>query len=148
MSDTKFSNMMIMLLVLGLIMTGLGLFITGLAVNYGVDDSEYENISSVFISEQNETQYRLEIAKDRVTNVQEDKTLLDRLTSFFRAGYDTAVVLLDSFSSFNRLINASLRNIPFLGSIGAVLTGVLGGIILIIIIVRLFLHFLIKSDRL
>ena len=141
--------MIIGILVITLIVSGIALFMGGLnqAYNPG-EDHEFDNFTSDFMTEQNTTMSRLDTSRERLTNVKEDTSVLDRLSSFFRAGYDTGVVLIDSFGSFSRLTNTVVRQVPFLGTFGSLLVSVLIGIILIVIVIKIFLHFLIKSDRL
>jgi hypothetical protein len=148
-ADIKFSNMIIGLLVLTLVVSSIALFMGGLNQAYNPGETtEFDNFTSDFVSEQNATMSRLDTARSNLTNVKEDSGVLDRLSSFFRAGYDTSVVLIDSFGSFGRLTNTAIRQIPFLGTFGGLLISILIGIILIVIVVKIFLHFLIKSDRL
>ena len=145
-TGAKLSNMLIAVLVLGLIITGFGFFMNGLNVAYSVDDSVIDNFTSVYTDAQNDTLYRMQSISGNITQVEEGD-FLDRLSSFFRAGYDTAIIAMGSFDDFGRLTNAGIRQIPFLGDYGTIITYNVIGIILIIVIVRIFLHFLIKSDR-
>lgn len=146
-TGTKLSNMIILILVLTLIISGMGVFMSGLNASYSVNDDVINNISTTFLTENQNTLNRLENASAEMLEIEEDANLLDRLSSFFRAGYDTGIVIIGSFSSFGRLINTGVSNIPFLGSYSALLISILSGIILVIVVVRIFLHFLIKSDK-
>jgi hypothetical protein len=147
MSDTKLTGILMSIVVLGLIVTGLSIFITGVASKYGVDRSDLnESFIQTFVTESENTATNLESASDNLLAIKEDKNILDRLASFFKGGYDAAISLRDSLRSTTRLINHSIKEIPFLGSFGSTLA-IYMGIIALIVIIGIFMHFLIKSER-
>ena len=148
MADPKLTQILMSVILLGLIVSGIGLYIFGLGANY---DQSTDNLSDEFVSkfqqESNRTMSRLDSAREDLASVEEDRNVLDRLASFFRSGYDTALTLLDSFTSIGRMINLTMSNIPFLGAFGSQVTTVLISLALITLVVGVFLHFLIKSER-
>lgn len=147
MSEPRLTNMLIGVIFVGLLISGMAIFLTGAADTYGGDtDDINDNFTAVFVNESRSTTSKLETARGDLTSVQEDKTLLDRLGSFFRSGYDSAKALINSVDSLTRLINKSVQQIPFLGAFGTTLATSLS-IMVLIIIVGIFLHFLIKSER-
>lgn len=143
----RLTNIIISVLVLALVVTGISTFMGGLATQYRSDDNLNETFVEVFVNESSKTENLMDDAKSDMLTVEDDTGVLDRLASFFRGGYDAAKALFNSFSSITRLINHSIKEIPFLGSFGAVLTSTLTSIALVILLVGILLHFLIKSDR-
>lgn len=148
MADPKLSQIIMSVLLLGLIVSGLGIYIFGLGSIYNNDTDDLEDeFVQKFQEESARTTNRLESARQDLANVEEDRTVLDRLASFFRSGYDTALTLLDSFKSINRMINLTISKVPFIEGFGSQVTSVLSMLALIVLIVGVFLHFLIKSER-
>ena len=143
----RLTNIMISVILLALVVTGIGTFMGGLAVQYRNDDALNETFVQVFVDESEDTEALLSDAREKMFEIQDDSGVLDRLASFFRGGYDAAKSLFNSFTSITRLINHSVREIPFLGGFGATLATTLTSIALIILLVGILLHFLIKSDR-
>ena len=148
MADPKLTQIIMSVVLLGLIVSGIGLYIFGLGAQYSEDTDDLDDeFVQKFQDESARTTGRLESAREDLANVEEDRTVLDRLASFFRSGYDTALTLLDSFTSISRMINLTVSNVPFLGAFGSQVTSVLITLALIVLIVGVFLHFLIKSER-
>lgn len=148
MGDPKLTQIIMSVVLLGLIVSGIGLYIFGLGAQYSEDTGDLDDeFVQKFQDESVRTTGRLESAREDLANVEEDRTVLDRLASFFRSGYDTALTLLDSFTSISRMINLTVSNVPFLGAFGSQVTSVLITLALIVLIVGVFLHFLIKSER-
>jgi hypothetical protein len=147
MSEARLTGVLMSIVLLGLIVTGLSIFITGVASKYGADRSDLnESFMQSFVDESQATTARMEDASDNLLAIKEDKNLLDRLASYFKGGYDAALSLRDSIKSTTRLINLSIGQVRFLGSFGSTLA-VYMGILTLIIIFGIFMHFLIKSER-
>lgn len=142
----QLSNIIISIVLLGLVMTGIGLFVGDAAVKYSQESLD-DGFVNVFINESSKTSDLMSEAQEKMLTVEDDAGVLDRLASFFRGGYDAAKVLFNSFTSFGRMINTGVNNIPFLGGFGTVLSTSLVAIVLIILLVGILLNFLIKSDK-
>ena len=135
------------IVLVSLIITGTSLFLTGTASTYGGNTTELEDeYVASFIDESRNTMDRLETARGDLSTVDEDRNVLDRLASFFRSGYDAARALLGGIDSITRLVYKSVGQIPFLGTFGGALSGAIG-IMVLITIIGVFMHFLIKSER-
>lgn len=148
MADPKLTQILMSVILLGLIVSGIGLYIFGLGSSYNQSTGDLDDeFVSKFQQESDRTIGRLDSAREDLASVEEDRNVLDRLASFFRSGYDTALTLLDSFTSIGRMINLTMSNIPFLGAFGSQVTTVLISLALITLVVGVFLHFLIKSER-
>lgn len=143
----RLTNIIISILLLALVVTGMSTFMGGLGTKYRSDDNINETFVQVFVNESSKTEDLMVEAEQKMLTVEDDSGVLDRLASFFRGGYDAAKALFNSFGSITRLINHSIKEIPFLGGFGSVLTSTLTSIALVILLVGILLHFLIKSDR-
>jgi len=148
MADAKLTQILMSVVLLGLVVSGVGIYIFGMGDVYATDTGDLDSeFVQKFKNESSKTVDRLDNARSDLSSVEEDRNVLDRLASFFRSGYDTALTLLDSFSSVSRMINLTISEIPFLGGFSSVLTTSIVTLALIILIVGVFLHFLIKSER-
>lgn len=143
----RLTNIIISVLLLALVVTGMSNFLGGLSTQYRSDDNLNDTFTQVFVNESAKTEELMSEAEKQMLTVEDDSGVLDRLASFFRGGYDAAKALFNSFSSITRIINHSIREIPFLGGFGSVLNSTLTSIALVILLVGILLHFLIKSDR-
>lgn len=147
MSDAKLTGILTSVVLLGLIVSGFSIFIIGIGSEYGADRSDLnESFVQTFIDESKATTTKMEEASDNLLAIKEDKNLLDRLASYFKGGYDAAVSLRDSIKSTTRLINKSIGEIPFLGAFGGTLA-VTMAVLSLIVILGIFMHFLIKSEK-
>jgi len=148
MADPKLSQIIMSVVLLGLIVSGVSIYVFGLGATYNQETRDIDDeFVQKFREESEITTGRLDSAREDLASVEEDRTVLDRLASFFRSGYDTALTLLDSFTSISRMINLTISNVPFLGAFGSQVTSVLITLALIVLVVGVFLHFLIKSER-
>lgn len=145
MTESTLTGVLSTVIVLGLIVAGIGIFLAGVGSQYGS-----ENVNDTFITafknESQRTTALLESARTDLETVEEDKGILDRLASFFRSGYDAAKGLLGALGSVTRLINVGISQVPFLGAYSSTLIGGLG-ILVLIVVIGIFMHFLIKSER-
>ena len=143
------SKILISIVIAGLVLTGLSLYIGDIAVKYSTNGTfdESNQLLATYVAEAEQTTESMETAQKTMLNVEEDQSLLDRLGSFFRGGYDAAKSIFNSLTNMNRLVSVGVNEIPYLGSFKGILISSLTAIVLIILVVYILLHFLIKSDR-
>lgn len=147
MTETKLTGILISIIFMGIIISGMSIYLVGLAANTGGSVGGFEDdFVKAFVDESKATQSSLETARTDLDTVEEDRGVLDRLASFFRSGYTSAKALFTSLTSVTRLITLSVAQIPFLGAFGNYLSLSLGLMILVVFI-GIFMHFLIKSER-
>lgn len=147
MTETKLTSILISIIFMGVLISGSSIFLVGLAANQGASVGGFEdNFTKAFVDESTTTSSSLETARSDLETVEEDVGVLDRLASFFRSGYTSAKALFSSLTSVTRLITLSVAQIPFLGAFGGYLALSLGLMILVVFI-GIFMHFLIKSER-
>lgn len=148
MATPRLTNILIGVMFIALIVSGITTFLVGVSGSYAannIGDVEDEYLQ-VFLDESQQTINRLERSREDIDTIEEDRNVLDRLASFFRSGYDATRSLIGGVDSITRLINSSVSRIPFLGEFGGLLSVTLG-IIVLIVFLGIFIHFLIKSDR-
>lgn len=143
---TRLTNIITSVLLLGLIVSGIGIYLGGLATTYGNEYDE-DGFTQEFMNRSRSTSAIIEEAEQKMLLVEEDSGVLDRLASFFRGGYDAAKGLFRAFTDVRFIISHSLNKLPFLGGFGSILITTLTSIALVIVVVGILLHFLIKSDR-
>lgn len=144
----QLSNIIIGVLLIGLISSGLGIFLGNVALNYSVDNVENHSFMQVFINESAATRDLMEETEEKLLQVEDDESsVFDRIGAFFRGGYDAVKLLFRNFSSLNRIVNTGVSEIGFLGGFGKILSSTIIAIILVILAIALLLNFLIKSDR-
>ena len=145
----RLTNIMMSFIILALVATAFTIFIGGVSSNYVVADYNNESIAFLddFVDESEETSNIINDAEEKMFNIDEEQGVLDRLSSFFRGGYDAAKVLFRSIGGVTRLINSSLSELPFLGGFSGVLITSITTLAIIVLIIGILLHMLIKSDR-
>jgi hypothetical protein len=147
MSETRLTGILTSIIFIGLIVGGLSLFLVGTSEVYSGDTSDLEEgLVSDFLAESQATSTRLNTARQDLETVEEDRNVLDRLASFFRSGYTSARALFDSLTSVTRLTNSALGELPFLGAFKGQLI-VAFGLMITVVFIGIFMHFLIKSER-
>lgn len=144
----QLSNIIIGVLLVGLISSGIGIFLGNVALNYSTKDVEQETFMQVFINESAKTRDLMEETEEKLLQVEEDdSSVFDRIGAFFRGGYDAVKLLFRNFTSLSRIVNTGVSEIGFLGAFGNILSSTIIAIILVVLAIGLLLNFLIKSDR-
>lgn len=145
----RLTNIMTSFIILALIATAFTIFLGGVSAKYapgGLSGNETGFLDD-FVMESEEVSRIINEAEEKMFNIDEDQGLLDRLSNFFRGGYDAAKVLFRSISNVRRLISTSISELPFLGGFSSILITSITTIAIILFIVGILLHMLIKSDR-
>lgn len=144
----QLSNIIIGVLLIGLITSGIGIFLGNVALNYSVDNVENHTFMQVFINESASTRDLMEQTEEKLLQVEDDESsVFDRIGAFFRGGYDAVKLLFSNFGSLSRIVNTGVSEIDFLGAFGNILSSTIIAIILVVFAIGLLLNYLIKSDR-
>ena len=149
MANPRISNILIGVLLVGLISLAIAGFIGKGSVDYGVSGyndstlqlmvSSADDINSIA----NETNSKLGTANA------DGSATGDIFGSFFLKAWQSFKTLGKSIGIFFKMVVSGVGNIPYIGGVfGNMLVNVLLGIITIIIIIGIFLHFIKNSDRL
>jgi hypothetical protein len=132
------TGLMVSVIVVGMILSGLVLFMGDLSNNYTAtyDDSSID----IMIGKMNETRTTATNIKSGVTNIKSDDSLFDIIGSFFTRAYSSFVLTFQSFDVLDDIIKVGGKEI---GASSFFVDGLVT-IILIIIFVGIVLYALIK----
>ena len=136
-------------ILIGLVIVGF--FAVSIATFYSVGSSTYGegNASSLAINssfnKMNDLNTQLENFKEKETT-QTDSSLADVLGSFFTNMYQSAKVLRGSVGVVGEMTDATIEQLPS-GSNKESLKTAISLIVIIVIFVGIFLHFVTKSER-
>jgi hypothetical protein len=136
----KISDFMISLIIGGVIMTGLFLFVGGLGEEYGYTSSETN--SSFYQNTINRTSNEANKIQSKLTNINPDSTITDRLGAFFSSGYDSILLTIGSLGIFGDLANEGGKKM----GLPSYVTGSIIAIAVILIFVGVILGALLKVD--
>ena len=139
----RLSRVLYGLVFVGLIVSGLIVFISDGVVQYAPAD--YNETQLETFNKMTELNNNLESFEQTNSSVDSDSNN-DVLGSLFTNAYQSAQILKNSGSILTSMINDGVDALP-LGGFGSVLKTSLGTLILIAISVALFLGFIIKSGR-
>lgn len=135
-------------ILIGLIIVGF--FAVGVASFYSLGSVEYNtNIDDLTFNstfnKMNELNTNIQ-SFDNSSNVETDTGISDILGSFFTGMYQSARTLKNSISVMDDMTDAGLEELP-VGSNAGTLKTAIGAIIIVLISVGIFLHFVTKSER-
>jgi hypothetical protein len=140
----KLHEILIGMVLMGIISSGLILFISGGVSVYSVTD--YDNSTLESFNKINELQADVEVFSADQTSVDE-KDYSDILGGLFSSAYTAAKILGNSADILGSIISSGIDNIPIGAGFKAVLKNGLGLIALIAISVGILLAFITKSER-
>jgi hypothetical protein len=137
-------KILIGLVIVGFFAVGIASFYSVGSVTYGEGNASSLSINSSF-NKMNDLNTQIEDFKDKET-VQTDSSISDILGSFFTNMYQSAKVLRGSVSVMGEMTDATVEQLPA-GSNSDTLKTAVSLIVIIIIFVGIFLHFVTKSER-
>lgn len=140
----QLNRILIGMVVLGLISTGLVIFISGAVDTYGVSD--YDNSSLESFNQMTELSNQVEDFNEDSGKVDSDSND-DKLGSLFTSTYQSASVIKRSVNILTNMISEGIGNVTILGGFGQPLKVGLSMIVLIAIFIGIFMHFITKSER-
>lgn len=141
----KLHNILIGIIIIGLIITGITIFISDSATHY---KSESFNESELKMYDgMNEINSIMEEYSEEEGFVDPDSSIIDKLGSLFASSYQSARILKKSTGVMKDMTEDSVGNNEILGGYGRVLANGIITIIGIVILVGIFLHIVTKSDR-
>lgn len=137
----KISEFMISLIIMGMVMTGIFLFVADMGNEYGttIDSSNEE----FYMQTINRTSLEAEKIQNKLTDINPDSTITDRLGAFFSAGYDSLLLTIGSLGIFGDVVNNAGSQI--IGLPSYVVAGIIA-IVVILIFVGVILSALLKVD--
>ena len=144
----QFSNIIIGMIMMALIVTGFMVFIGDGAAKYSKTD--YNSTSMIQLqstfNDINKSAYE---TKDAMLGiVQEDNNPIDKVGFFFSGAYQSAKLLLKSFASLFTIGDAVIGESSFLlGGFETTLKVMLAVVVIIILVVAIVMHIVTKSDR-
>ena len=130
--------------IIGLISSGLAIFISSGAGTYTL--SGYDNDSLDSFNKMTELNSKIESYNNDSGTVGSDSGD-DKLGSLFTSTYQSASTLKDSIGIFGSMINDGIGNVKILGGYGEILKKGLIGILLTAILIGIFMAFITKSER-
>jgi hypothetical protein len=135
-------------ILIGLIIVGF--FAVGVASFYSLGSVEYNtNVDDITFNstfnKMNELNSNIQ-SFDNSSNVETNTGIADILGSFFTSMYQSARTLKNSMSVMDDMTDAGLEELP-VGSNAGTLKTAIGAIIIVLISVGIFLHFVTKSER-
>ena len=140
----QLNKILIGIVLLGLISTGLVVFISSGTDTYTL--SGYNESSLTTFNKMSELNEKVETFNSDSGAVGTDSDD-DKLGSLFTSMFQSAGVLKDSTSILNDMADDGIDNVNILGGFGQVLKTAIGSIILITIFIGIFMHFITKSER-
>jgi len=143
MAEPQLHKILVGLVLIGLIVAGISIFMSNSVATYGVLDYDEDNLQTFNLVQNISNDV---VAFDGNSTSVGTEGSNDILGSFFSNAYTGATVLKNSISLSQRMVNDAADNLP-LGAYGYTVKLAIGTIIIIIISVGIFLHFITKSNR-
>lgn len=139
----QLTNILVGLIIVGFFAVGIASFYSGGAVEYSknVDDLTF---NSTF-NKMNELNSNIQTFEN-TSNVETDSGISDILGSFFTDMYQSARILKNSGSVVSDMSDSAMEVLPE-GTNKETLKVAVGAILLVLISVGIFLHFVTKSER-
>ena len=138
-------KILISFIVVGVIMTGMMLFISSGSEYYSTND--YDNDSFSSFNQLTELQNMTQGFESEETDVNADEGLLDVLGSFFTKMYQSAKVFKGSANVMTGAADDGIDKLPVGSTFSTLLKTAVSLIFIIIISVGIFLAFVTKSER-
>lgn len=140
----KLYEILIGLVIIGLIATGLTVFISSGTEVY--DLNGYDNSSLETFNRMSELNTKVQTFNNGSGTVDSESND-DKLGSLFTSMYQSAGVLKDSVGILNSMVNDGIDNVTILGGFGQTLKIALGAIVTIALFIGIFMAFITKSER-
>jgi len=138
-------KILIGMVLVGVIMTGMMLFISGGQDYYSMTD--YDNDTFSAFNQLNELQDDIETFDSDESSVKSDSSLLDILGNFFTTMYTSAKVFKGSVDVMGAMADDGIDQLPVTSAYSTMLKTALFLIFGIVISVGIFLAFVTKSER-
>ena len=132
------------LIIVGFLAVGIASFLSIGATTYNINESQSIEFNNTF-NKMNELSSQIEQFKDDETK-KTDSTVFDVLGSFFTNMYQSAKVLRNSVGVMSDMADGTIEQLPT-GTNSGVLKSAIGLIVIVIIFIGIFLHFVTKSER-
>lgn len=149
MAEPRLSNILIMILIVGLFSLAIANFIGKGAVDYGV--TGYDNSSlELMVDNVEDINSMVNSTSESLGTASADKDLEnDIFGSFFLKAWQSIKNIGGSIKIFTLMIFTGVNNLPFItGAVGNMLINVLVGSVVIIITIAIFFHIIKPSNRL
>ena len=140
----RLSYILLGVILTGLIISGFTVWLSEGVTTYSPSDYNESQISA--FNKMEELTVKLNRTRTEISEL-DGNNPLDVIGNFFTSGYQTIVVYISSIDIVGSLIGEGIKNLP-LGEYGSVLQTGLWLMLITLILIGVFMHFIIKSDRL